>query len=256
MTYELVLQSAGWAAGWAELARIGANVRSFPEGGGGIPRDVALGQFAAGGAIDFYALEKVYRLGPAAMGFNAPRRLPVVNGDPVGVLAGAPHRAAAEEFVRFTLSEAGQRLWCLPIGAPGGPRKFGLGRLPVRPALYAAAPAEIAGADPFKLEGAARYDFRKASRRSRALEQLLGAAVIDAHEELQAAWRALIAAGLPPEALAEFGRPPCSEEEFAAVADRLWNDRAARDSQRNAQVAEWGRWARGKYRAVERRCGG
>ena len=253
MTYELVLQSYGWDSGWALVTGMAGNVRSFTEGGNGIPRDVALGQFAAGGAIDFYALEKVIRLGPEAMGFAAPRRLPVANGDPVAVLSGAPHRELAAEFVRYVLSEPGQRLWYARPGTPGGPRKNALGRLPVRPALYASAGEELSRLDPFKMEGLGGYDFKKASRRYRALDDLLGAALIDPHEELRAAWQALIAAGLPPEGLAEFGRPPCSEEEFLAIADRLWNNKQARDSDRNEQVSAWSKWARAKYAAVRRK---
>jgi ABC-type Fe3+ transport system substrate-binding protein len=255
MTYELILQSYGWERGWALVTRIGGNVRSFPEGGNGIPRDTALGQFAAGGAVDFYALEKVYRLGSDCMGFAAPRRLPVINGDPVGVLTGAPHREAAEEFARFALSAQGQRLWCLAIGSPGGPRKFGLGRLPVRPDVYAAAPPEIAAENPFKMDFTSQYDLKKGSRRARPLEQFLGAAIIDAHDELRAAWKALIDAGLPAEGLAELGAPPCSEEEFLEIADRLWKAKDARDSDRNAQIAAWGKWARAKYAAIRKKYG-
>lgn len=255
MTYELILQSHGWRAGWAIVTRMAGNVRSFTEGGNGIPRDVAMGQFAAGGAIDFYALEKVHRLGPDCMGFSVPRRLLVVNGDPVGMLAGAPHRRVAEEFVRFALSAAGQRLWYLRPGEPGGPREFFLARLPVRPAAYAEAPPELAAANPFAMTGQTAYDVAKASRRWAALDALLGAAVVDAHDELRGAWRALLNAGLPAEGLAEFGSPPCSEEEFLAVADKLWNSRRAADSQRNDQAAAWSRWALAKYRAVERKWG-
>lgn len=254
MTYELILQTYGWEAGWAAITRMGGNVRSFTEGGNGIPRDVALGHFAAGGAIDFYAMEKVLRLGPENMGYSVPRQLPVINGDPVAVLAGAPHAELAAEFVRFVLSAEGQKVWFLPPGSAGGPRKFALGRLPVRPELYAQAPAETAAGNPFKLEGLGRYDADKAWRRGRALEQLLGAAVVDAQEDLRAGWRALVAAGLPPGETAAFGAPPCPEEEFLRLADDLWNSKKATASAQNRQVAEWGRWARAKYRAAAAAC--
>ena len=253
MTYELILQSYRWDEGWATVTRMAGNVRSFTEGGNGIPRDVAMGQFAAGGAIDFYAEDKVNRLGEKSMGFAVPRRLVVVNGDPIAVLEGAPHRAVAEEFVRFVLSDAGQRLWCMKPGGAGGPRRYWLARLPVRPALYDSAPPEIARNSPFASAGFGAYDFDKSSRRWRPLNELLGAAIIDCHDELRGAWKALIAAGLPAEGVAEFGAPPCSEEEFLATVERLWRNRDARDSDRNAQIAAWGRWAREKYDAVRRK---
>jgi hypothetical protein len=79
--------------------------------------------------------------------------------------------------------------------------------------------------------------------------------LIDSHDDLRAAWRTLIAAGLPAEGLAEFGAPPGSEDEFLAVADRLWNNKQARDSERNEQIAEWSKWARAKYAAIRRKWG-
>ncbi len=250
--YELMLQSHGWRKGFALVTRIGGNARAFTEGGGGIPRDVAMGQFAAGGAIDFYALERVIRLGSERMGYTAPKRLPIVNGDPVAVIKGAPSREIAEEFVRFVLSERGQGLWYLKPGAPGGPRKFALGRLPVWKEIYATAGPDLARVNPYEIKGLGGYDFKKTGRRWVLLNELLGATIIDPHEELQAAWKALIDAGLPEKGIAELGAPPCSEAEFMALAGRY---RKMKPSERNRQAAKWGKWARAKYARVLKKYG-
>lgn len=253
IVYELILQSYGWREGFALLTRIGGNARTFTEGGNGIPRGVAMGEFAAGGAIDFYALEKVLRLGPEKMGYAAPQRMPVINGDPVALLAGAPNREAAEEFVKFVLSERGQKIWYLKPGEKPGPRRFALGRLPVWAGLYESAGPDLAGNNPYKAESIGKYDFRKVGRRWTALDALIGAAILDPHAELQRAWKALIDEGLPAEGLRQLGAPPFSEEEFMRWAD-WFNDRKVLQSEKNDKVAEWGTWARAKYARVRAGC--
>ena len=62
----------------------------------------------------------------------------------------------------------------------------------------------------------------------------------------------LIDAGLPPKGVKELGDPPCSEEEFMALAGR-W--RKMKPSERNRQAAEWGAWARAKYARVIEKYG-
>jgi hypothetical protein len=208
-----------------------------------------MGHFAAGGAIDFYALEKVGRLGAEAMGYAIPQRLPVANGDPIAVLKGATHPAAAGEFVSFVLSETGQKLWYLPPGVPDGPREFALGRLPVWKDAYQANRA-LAQTNPFEIEGLGNYDFAKTGHRWPVLDALLGAAILDPHDRLQQAWSALIGAGMPEDGLSALGEPPCGEQEFMELA-ACW--RNMKVSERNRIAAEWGRWARAKYARVTAR---
>jgi len=245
MCYEIILQSYKWQKGFELVTRMAGNVRAYTEGSNGVPRDAAMGQFAAGGTIDFYALDKVYRLGAERMGYAAPARLPVITGDPVAVLRGAPHREVAEEFVRFVLSEKGQKLWYLAPGAPGGPREFSLGRMPVRPALC----DSLSRPNPFKMTGLDGWDPKKTGRRWRVLGELLHAVLVEPHEELKLAWGALVDAGLPEKGIEELGAPPCPEEEFMRIA-AWFNDPETRGSERNGKVAEWGRWARAKYARV------
>ena len=96
------------------------------------------------------------------------------------------------------------------------------------------------------------WDPRKNGRRWAILNALLGAAVIESHEELRRAWRVLLEAGCPAEGLAEFGAPPCEEEEFMRLAG-WFGDKAVKTSDKNAKVAEWGTWARKKYGRVTAR---
>ena len=63
--------------------------------------------------------------------------------DPIGLLRGARNKEAAEMFIAFVLSPEGQKLWNFKVGAPGGPVKYALRRLPVRKELYAPAFAQF-----------------------------------------------------------------------------------------------------------------
>src|SRR5262249_22602221 len=103
--YEIVLQSEGWEKGYATLTRMLANARAFNEGGSAAPRDVSLGQSAAGACIDFYATAPIRRQGATHLRLVIPRGAAVVTPDCVALLRGAPHRAAAEAFVRFVMGE-------------------------------------------------------------------------------------------------------------------------------------------------------
>ena len=255
MCYEMILQSYGWERGFGLITRMAGNIRAFDEGGGGVPRAIAAGEFAAGGSIDFYALERVIQLGSDSMGYAVPTRMPVINGDPVAALAGAPRPDLAAEFVRFVMSEPGQRLWHLRPGAPGGPERFALGRLPAWRELSAEAARQLGLTDPYAMKGLGGWDGKKNGRRWGLLNELLGAAAIEPHDELRRAWRALVAAGLPEAGLAEFGAPPCGEQEFMRLAD-WYNDRSVKAGDKNAQVAEWGRWARDKYARVRKKYEG
>ena len=102
------------------------------------------GEVACGLCIDFYAWAQVRIYGPEVIGFVLPRDLTVVNGDAIAILKGAPDRKLAEAFVAFVEGEAGQRLFMLNRGEPGGPVNHDLAKFSVIPRLYGscrAAPA-------------------------------------------------------------------------------------------------------------------
>src|SRR6185295_4726434 len=109
--FEIVLQSEGWEKGWGTLTRMLSNMRAYNEGGPSVPRDVSMGQAAAGPCIDFYATAPIRQQGATHLKLVIPKGATVVTPDRIAVIRGTPNKKAAQAFVEFVLSEAGQRLW-------------------------------------------------------------------------------------------------------------------------------------------------
>jgi hypothetical protein len=232
---------------------MGANTYSFPRDSGTLTRDVVLGEVAAAGCIDVQSLSAVGR-SPELMVFTLPAGETIVNPDAVAVLKGAPHPRRAQAFVEFTLSDAGQRLFFLRPGQPGGPKRYPLCRLSVVPKLYDEfSPAErsVGEANPFAAKNSIRYDSKRGGRRWDALNDLFGAWVVDAHPDLREAWRVVCAlpADDPRRAAleAELFAPPCTETKLDAYAATL---AAGSPRARTEMVTRWGEEARQRYRRV------
>ncbi|HEX6971895.1 MAG TPA: extracellular solute-binding protein [Limnochordia bacterium] len=236
---EIIMQALGWEKGYATIARMAGNTRTFTRSSSDVPRAVAAGDLALGASIDFYAWAQVAQYGSDRIGFVLPDGLTVINPDSIAILKGAPHLALAQAFLRFVLSEAGQKLWLLPAGAPGGPREETLGRMAVLPEAYeTAGTASVVPINPFALNNLLSYDAEKGSERYALLNDLVGATLIDPHDVVQATWSAIVDAGMDPEALAAYDRVPISESEAMEMTDR-WNDQGFR----NRRIAEWSAWA-------------
>jgi hypothetical protein len=127
--------------------------------------------------------------------------------DPIGLLRGAPNPGVAREFMAFVLSLDGQKLWNFKVGAPGGPTRYALRRLPIRKELYAPEYAALrSDPDVFPYEEAKSFTYHEAwtGPLFSALRFLIRVSCIDSHDEQAAAWKALIDAGFPPEATAAF----------------------------------------------------
>ena len=127
---------AGWADGMGLIRLICANNRMFADASASVPAMVGRGDAAAGMAIDFYGRTQVQYVGEKRVGYVEPAGATVVNPDPIALVKGAPNRETAELFVRYVLSEAGQKLWAYKVGAPGGPASTELRRLPIRRSVY------------------------------------------------------------------------------------------------------------------------
>lgn len=239
--YEVILQAHGFERGWGLLTRLAGNVRSFGEGGGTVPREVMAGEVAAGMVIDQYARTVIAEVGGDALAFVLPEDGTVISPDPIGLLRGAPHREAAELFIRFTLSAAGQRLLYRPPGVAG--QRHRLFRLPVRADLYGEphAPAR----SPYETEF--EYSMELQSRRWGLLNDLVGTCLIDAHADLVSAWGAVIRAGSPPELVARLCEPPLPAAGQEAASAALTNPR-----ERQRLLGRWGEEARRRYAAVRR----
>lgn len=133
---------AGWAEGMGDLLLIAANARYFTDSASNVPADVSHANAAAGIAIDFYGRVEEELTGSDRIRFISPRAATAVTPDPIAILYGTvgPDLELAERFVEFLLSEEGQLLWILKVGATpggGGPTRQALRRPPIRRDVYA-----------------------------------------------------------------------------------------------------------------------
>jgi len=238
--YEIILQAYGYERGMGIVTRLGGNAREFYGQAGDVPRNCAQGFIAVGPCIDFYALRQMRSEGGKNLAFLAPPGLTVVTCDPVALLKNAPHPEAARQFMEFVLRPEGQRLWTLTAGAPGGPRKFTLDRLPILPALYPEAAAQSAAAEinPFKVPPADFYSAAKENLRQPLLADYLRVTLVENHASLKKAWKTLIDAGLPADRAAELARPLMSEEEMLRLARDDWTPIVAAEEATPEKKAE------------------
>lgn len=249
MAFEIVLQSYGWEQGWSVLARMMGNASALNEGGASVPRDVSMGQAAAGPCIDFYAAAPVRRQGATHLAFVFPDKLSAITPDAIAVLKKAPQPDLARAFVDYVLSAApgeGQHLWYGKRGSEGGPVAFDLERLPVVPSMYEKNLPTYTVARPFEEGAAFRYDERKSGKRWNLMRDgLLRGCFVEVHEDLRAAWEAVVKNGRVEDLGPAFGRAPLSEEAAAALAGKT---RAAKDL--NAARTALTGWARRHFRAI------
>ena len=253
MCYEIILQAYGWEKGWEIITLIGGNAKEFPEHSSTVPRTVAAGDAAYGLAIDFYAWAQIAKVGAENVGYVMPEGLTVVNPDSIAILKNAPHEDLARIFVKFVLSEDGQKLWMLPAGKyPDGPKEYTLGRMSVIPELYQKlADRTIVPVNPFEMKSVLKYDSTKGGKRWSLVNDLFGALIIDTHDDLVKAWKKIIdnwdklPEDIRNKALAELTKVPVSEDEALQLADK-WGDQEFR----NQKISEWRNFAVQKYSNV------
>jgi len=270
--YEIILEAYGYDRGMAILARLAGNAREFYGSSSDVPRDCAKGFIALGPCIDFYAYRQMRSEGGGDLGFVAPSGLTVITPDPIAILKKAPNRRVAEKFVEFVMRPEGQRLWMLPAGAPGGPRKFTLGRLAILPSVYeeAAARGTVIPFNPFEAKPADFYDPAKESVRQSVLADYMRVVLVENLDAAKKAWKALVDAGLPAGRVAEFSRPLVTEDEMLRLGREVWTgvlvpdgasaDERARltreaEARRRAKsdtLTKWSAAARAKYEALAR----
>ncbi len=201
-TAEKAAVAEGWAEGLRLLQRIAANARYFTDSAQKVPIDVAAGNCAAGMCIDFYGRQQVEaverRAGSGRVGYASPEGGTFFSVDPVGLLRGAPNRATALAFVDYVMSLEGQRLWNQRPGTEGGPERYALRRLPVRIDSYdepglaekRSDPQEL----PYAIEDPLVYRPEWTGALFSELRFIMRVMCLDAHPELVAAWREIVAA--------------------------------------------------------------
>jgi ABC-type Fe3+ transport system substrate-binding protein len=252
--YEIILQSYGWAKGWAVLMEMSGNVRNFLASSASSAVEVGMGDAAYGVAIDSYGEAQAGYYGPENVSFLLPEGQTMIDPDSIAILKNPPHPEIARHLLEFVLSRAGQSLWMLPKGAPGGATRNIINHMSVMPALYdeyaAVSPIRT---NPFKMRSDFVYSNDLGSRRRAILSVLIAASMIDTHDVLAPAWKALHSPAmekLSPERqqalLAQFTTPPCSEAELLHLADTDWKNPV----KRTALVNAWQSAALDRYKSI------
>lgn len=203
---------AGWASGLQLLQLAGANARYFTDTSQKPSIDVIQGNSAVGMCIDFYGRGAFQGTAlrhdgtPGRIGYYSPADGTVLSPDPIAVMRGAPNPKASLAFLEFALSMDGQKLWNFKKGVPGGTERYELRRLPIRKDFYTQDFAKFrtdpevnpyAGANPLIYNGA-----WTGGENFRAMAFVIRVMCLDTHPELVTAWREIIRAGMPAEALA------------------------------------------------------
>jgi len=179
LTIETILQGEGWAKGWRTIKEIAGNLRQVTDRSFGVPENVNSGQVGYGIVIDFFAFSSQGAGFPVTFVYPSVTTLVPAN---VGVIANAPNKAGAEEFIEFLLSPAGQETLLEPT----------IRRLPVRPETYAKAPAGYP--NPFKdknLQGLLTFDAGLSEKRNEAVDVLFDQLVTFQLEPLKAATKSI-----------------------------------------------------------------
>jgi ABC-type Fe3+ transport system substrate-binding protein len=244
----IVLQTMGWDKGWELLTSIAGNARSFTHSSTDPIKAVVSGDVGLAMAIDFYALAKVGDLGPENLGFVLPEGQAVLDPDPIAILKGAPNRKVAERFIQYVLSAEGQKLLLLPKGAPGGPKLSSLGRMAVNTKAYTETEGKrISPANPFTQKGFVMLDLERATKMQRVFNDLVGATLVDTHDDLKKAWKKINRSKtVDPIKVAAFGKPALPEAEFMKLVEK-WDDEVVRNQTINAWVAA----SRQKYKSLQ-----
>ena len=200
-------KSVGWNDALATLIKLGANTRYFSDTSQKPAVDVGAGDAAAAMSIDFYGRQEAEasatRGGENRVAFVSPAGGTSYGVDPIALLRGAKEPDLAKEFIEFVMSPEGQKLWNYKRGEPGGPVKFSLRRLPVRPDLYSdehRPHLSDPGVRPYEQVGDFVYRPEWTGKLFQTLGFLIRVMCQDSHDELAEAWKAVQDNGFPTEA--------------------------------------------------------
>ncbi|MBI4624419.1 MAG: extracellular solute-binding protein [Verrucomicrobia bacterium] len=219
----------GWREGLKLVQRIGANARYFTDSSQKPPIDVAAGNCAAGLCIDFYGRQQQEavrrRDRTERLGYISPPGGSVASVDPIALLRGAKNRAAAVAFIEYSLSPEGQKLWNFKPGAPGGPQRFALRRLPVRRDFYQHPEWKPLLSDPddspYEQREPLVYRESWTGGIFREMAFVIRVMCHDTHPELVAAWRAINTAPEPAKTRALAVLQELSAVEYERVKDEI-----------------------------------
>lgn len=233
--YDILLQAEGWEAGWALLSEAAADATLIGNGGQ-VSEAVVNGEADVAVTVDFFARSAVANGHPVTLVY--PPRTAFLPAQ-VAITAAAPHPDAARAFVDFVLSAPGQTLLFHPD----------IRRYPVRPEIYAQAPAgtvnpfQRAGADAFP------YDMDRGLERHGLIAALFEGMIAERQDRLKSLWSAIHAAeaaqaAKPDARTAESlrraralaGMVPVSGAEADAVAPLFQERRSNRNPEERAAI--------------------
>lgn len=247
----------GFQRGMQMIQKIGANARYFTDSASKVPIDISLGNSAAGMVIDFYAKFQAQTVskpdGSSRMQFVAPEGGTSISADPISLMRSASNETIAKRFIGFVLSVDGQKLWNYRVGAPGGPVKYALRRLPIRKDFYGADsphPQYMIDAkpSPYELAEDFTYNYRWTASLFGHIRLYIRTMCIDTADELRSAWGAIIAAGGPhaaAEAYATFTAQPVTYDQMLAIP-------LGKDPIADTELAmEWMNFFRTQYQRAE-----
>lgn len=249
--------SEGWIDGLRVIQRASANARYFTDAAPRVTVDVAQGDAAIGMCIDFYGRyqSEAVKVGdaPSRLQYFTPAGGSSVGVDPIGLLRGAPNAGVAKHFIDFVLSLEGQKLWNFKIGAPGGPLRYALRRLPVRKELYDPQYTEYRS-DPevFPYEEAKFFTYHPGwtGPLFKTMSFIIRVMSLDPHDEQVSAWKALVAAGFPPRASERFA--DLSAVNYEAAQESIRPELSSADRIKEVQLAKTlGDHFRKQYREAE-----
>jgi phosphoglycerate transport regulatory protein PgtC len=249
LTIETILQGEGWDKGWRTVKEIAGNLHQVTDRSFGVPEAVNSGQVGYGIVIDFFAFSSQASGFPVKFVYPSVTTIVPAN---VAVVANAPNRAAAEAFIDFLLSPAGQEVLL----------EKSIRRLPVNPAIYAKAPADYP--NPFKdasLGTRVKFDVDVSQKRNNVVDALYDQTVTFQHPTLKAATKAIHdaeaqlakkdnaeARKLLEEARSLVAAVPVSEKEASSAELVAAFSGGQGAKERQAEVEQrWSAFAREKY---------
>jgi len=253
LTIETILQGEGWDKGWRTVKEIAGNLHQVTDRSFGVPEAVNSGQVGYGVVIDFFAFSSQGSGFPVKFVYPSVTTLVPAN---VGIVANAPNKAGAQDFIEFLLSPAGQETLLEPT----------IRRLPVRPATYEKAPPDYP--NPFKdknLQGLLTFNAELSEKRNEAVDVLFDQLITFQLEPLKAASKTLHevdaalakkdnaqARALAKEARDLIAAMPITDVQAAAPETRAAFTGGKQKTARQAELEQqWAAFAREKYIAAK-----
>lgn len=228
----IVVQKHGWEEGWGRLVRMLANSRALVDRASAAIQQTGTGIFLAALAVNFDGQNAEATSG-GSVRYRNPSGATAVTPDLISVATTRRDDELATAFVRFCLSEEGQRLWVTP---PADESAASLYHFPILPQVYHSPGQPTLAENPYETDFGVRYNVEQARWQGPMLSLLVEAAAGENHVLLQRAWEATIRAGLPESAVRELCAAPLSESQAAALGATL---RAARPEETAQLAREW-----------------